>query len=177
MSSRGRLSSAAAMPEPLLHAQGVALVAVVGALAQVDDLEALLDTGVRNARRAREQPQVAPTRERREEQRRLDERPDRAHDVRQPRRHGLAEQPEVAGVGADEAEEHPDRRRLAGTVGAEEPVHPAGGDVQVQAVECALRRLAPAAVRLVCARDLDHRHGGDARARLDRRWTAAIRTV
>ena len=46
-----------------------------------------------------------------------------------------AQEPRLAGVGAQQAEQDADRRRLAGAVGAEEAVHLAGLDGQVQPVE------------------------------------------
>ena len=46
-----------------------------------------------------------------------------------------AEQPCDARVGAQPAEQHPDRGRLARAVGAEEAVHLTGRDLQVEAVE------------------------------------------
>jgi hypothetical protein len=45
------------------------------------------------------------------------------------------EQPGLAGVGTQQAEQHPDRGRLSGTVRAEEPVHLTGADLEVQTVE------------------------------------------
>jgi hypothetical protein len=45
------------------------------------------------------------------------------------------EQPERARVGAQQSEQRPERRGLACTVGAEEPVHLAGPDREVQPVE------------------------------------------
>ena len=46
-----------------------------------------------------------------------------------------AEQLDDALAGRDQAERHAQRRRLAGAVGAEEPVHVAGVDVQVDVVD------------------------------------------
>jgi hypothetical protein len=82
---------------------------------------------------------------------------DVARHVREPpvQRDGVAprvaaQQPDVAGVGAQQAEQHADRRRLPRAVGPEEPVHLAGRDVEVEAVE-----RAPGAVALDEARDGD----------------------
>ena len=52
----------------------------------------------------------------------------------QGRRDGLVEDPDRAGVGPDQAQQHPDRRRLARAVRPEEPVHPAERHPQVQPV-------------------------------------------
>ena len=46
-----------------------------------------------------------------------------------------AEQLDPAAVRPQQAEQHPDRGRLAGTVGPEEAVHLAGGDAKIQTVE------------------------------------------
>ena len=46
-----------------------------------------------------------------------------------------AEQPHRAGVRPQQAEQHPDRGRLAGAVGPQEAVHLAGADLEVQPVE------------------------------------------
>ena len=46
-----------------------------------------------------------------------------------------AEQADVAGVLAQQPEQHPDGRRLAGAVGAEEAVHLAPGDGEVEPVQ------------------------------------------
>ena len=46
-----------------------------------------------------------------------------------------AEQPDGAGVGAQQPEQDPERRGLAGAVRAEEAVHLAGADVQVEPVQ------------------------------------------
>ena len=46
-----------------------------------------------------------------------------------------AEQADLAGVGAQEAEQDADGGRLAGAVGTEEAVHLAGRDGQVEPVE------------------------------------------
>src|SRR5699024_7681771 len=47
-----------------------------------------------------------------------------------------AEHPGGARVCPEHAEEDPDRRRLAGTVGAEEPGHLPGGHDEVEPVQC-----------------------------------------
>ena len=46
-----------------------------------------------------------------------------------------AEQPDLAGVLAEQAEQDPDSRRLAGAVGSEETVHLAAGDREVEPVQ------------------------------------------
>ncbi len=64
-----------------------------------------------------------------------------------------AEQLHAAAVGLQQAQQHPDRRGLAGAVRAEEPVHLAALDVQVQAAQRLER-----SVRLVQAFDADDVH-------------------
>ena len=59
-----------------------------------------------------------------------------------------------ARVGAEQAEQHPDGRRLAGAVGPEEAVHLARLDLEVEAVE-----RTDVAERLLQRRDLDDCHG------------------
>src|SRR5664280_2649895 len=46
-----------------------------------------------------------------------------------------AEESDLPGVGPEQAEEHPDGRRLPGAVGAQEAVHLPGGHLHVEAVE------------------------------------------
>ena len=48
---------------------------------------------------------------------------------------GPAEDPDGAGVGPDQAEQHPQQRGLAGPVGAEHAVDLAGGDAQGDVVD------------------------------------------
>lgn len=108
--------------QALLHAQREAGVAVAPAVAEVRGLEHLVDALSRAADRAREQGEVLAGGEGGEELRRLDDGPDPVDDVRQPLGHRLAEDLGRAGVGAHEAEQHPDRRRLARAVRAEEAV-------------------------------------------------------
>jgi hypothetical protein len=49
-------------------------------------------------------------------------------------RHRLAEDPDPPGAGGEQAQQHRDRRRLAGPVGAQKGHRPAAGDREVQAV-------------------------------------------
>ena len=57
-----------------------------------------------------------------------------------PSRDVVAEETGPSGRGGDEPEDAPDRRRLAGSVGPEEPEDPALGDLEVQPVESDGRR-------------------------------------
>ena len=120
--------------EPLLHAERVGLVAVLLAPAELDRLDRLVDSRRRGTDGAREKQQVATTAEVGRELRGLDDRADPADHLRQVPRHRLAEQPHRAARRAGQAEEHPDRRGLAGTVGPEEAVDAAGRHRQVQAL-------------------------------------------
>jgi hypothetical protein len=121
--------------EPLLHAEGVALVAVLLAAGQLHGLDRRVDDGVRGADRSGEQLEVAAATEVRRELRRLDDRTHAADHLRQSLRHRLAEEPHGAPRRPRQAEQHPDRRGLAGAVGPEESVHAAAcGDSQVEAL-------------------------------------------
>ena len=68
----------------------------------------------------------------------------------------VAEETGSSGRGGDQSEDAPDRRRLAGSVGTEEPEHAALGDLEVQPVERDRRRLAQPPVLLAEPLDLDH---------------------
>jgi hypothetical protein len=86
------------------------------------------------ARVAGEHPQVVAAREERVEAGRLDH---RAHPHQPVRRAGrLAQHDCAAGGRAHEPEQHPQRRRLAGAVGAEEAVHLAAPHAQIEPVDC-----------------------------------------
>ena len=61
-----------------------------------------------------------------------------------------AEDSRVAGVGAQQAEQHPQRRRFAGAVRAEEAVHLARFDDEVEAVECSTSAVAPKRLTSPC---------------------------
>ena len=68
---------------------------------------------------------------------------DIAGDIRQPavQRHGIppgvaAEEADRAAVRAEQPEDHPDRGRLAGAIGAEQPVHLTGAYLQVEPAQC-----------------------------------------
>jgi hypothetical protein len=65
----------------------------------------------------------------------LDDGADPAGHVGQRRRHLLAEQPHLAAVGADEAEQRTQGGRLARPVGPQEAVHLAGLHHHVEPVE------------------------------------------
>ena len=59
--------------------------------------------------------------------------------VARGRAHRLSEHVDVAGVGQDDVQDHPDRRRLARAVGPDEAVDRAGGHVEREVVDGAVR--------------------------------------
>ena len=135
-SSRGCAQQRRGDPEPLAHAVRVAADAVLRAVAQLDELEHLVDPGAR----ARlvvvgEQLQVAPAGEVRVEARAFDEAGDAVERLRAVDERVAAEQPRRALGRADQAEQHPQRRRLAGAVRAEVAEHVAALDRQVDVVD------------------------------------------
>ena len=78
------------------------------------------------------------------ERRALDERADAGQDATPPRAAWRwPEHLDLAGVGRDQAEQHPDRRRLARPVRAEEAVDRAAGHDEVDRVDGDLRAEAP----------------------------------
>ena len=111
--------------EPLAHALAVGLHPAVHVVAEAGDLQRLVQVGVlrRPPGRAPEQPQVLQPRHVRQEPRSLDERAD-------PREHRGAgadrvpEDHDPALRRRDQPHEHPQRRRLAGAVRAEQAEHP-----------------------------------------------------
>ena len=69
----------------------------------------------------------------------------------------LSEQPAAPFIGPHEAQQHPDRGRLARAVGTQEAVHPALVDDQVQSVQGALLS-PPVSIGLDGPGHLDDRH-------------------
>jgi hypothetical protein len=138
----------------------IALHRVLGPVAQARDLQHLVDLAALHAGHAGQQRQVAAAGEVGEELRRLDNRPDPPDHLGQLAGHFVAEHPHRAGVGTDQAEQRPDRRRLAGSVGPEEPVHLALLDDQVQAVDGHPAPAAAGTESLVQTGDLDCRGHG-----------------
>jgi hypothetical protein len=118
--------------EPLLHAERVGLVPVLVTSAEGHGLERLVDAGVRLADRAGQQQEVLSSGEHRGELRRLHHRAYPRHHLGQVPRHLGPEELHRAPGGTSETEQHPDRGGLAGAVGAEEPVHAARGDGEVE---------------------------------------------
>ena len=138
-----------------------ALTAAVGVDGPVDELaeaERVDDVGDAPGRGGRVEPpqpgvhgEVAATGEGSVDDRFLEH--DRAHPARLDRLRGDVEagQAGVAGRGGDGGGEHADGGRLAGTVGAEQTEHLAGGDVEVDA----LHRLDATGIGLGELADLD----------------------
>ena len=123
-------------PEPLAHAVRVAARLVARAAGEVDRVERGVDPAARVAAVERgHHLEVLAAAQVRVEARRLDEAGDAVERARALGLRVAPEQPHAAGVGADEPEQHPQRRRLAGAVGAEVAVDVAGPDRQVDAVD------------------------------------------
>jgi hypothetical protein len=135
--------------EPLPHAEGVRAHAVAGAVGQAGvaqhDAHALLG----DAGEAGEHAQVVAAREVGVEGRALDDRAEPRQPVRGAGRR--AEDGRLAGRRADQPEQHPQRRRLAGAVRAEQAVDLAAAHPQRQVLD---RRRG--AVALGQAAGLDH---------------------
>jgi hypothetical protein len=121
-------------PEPLPHAVGVAADLVVGPIDEVDDVEHLRnEVGPDAAVQQPEALQVLPAGQVGVELRALDEAGDPVEDSNPGLRPAPAEHANHAGIGPDQAEQHPQEGGLAGPVGSEDAVHLAGrhaeGDV------------------------------------------------
>ena len=126
--------------EPLLHPQRVGLHLLVRCCGQADPVEGLRDPApaaapVRAGVGGVEALQVRGARQVRGEARALHEGADGGEDLGQGVRHRPPEQLHAAGRRVDEAEQHPDRRRLARSVRAEEAEDAAGGHRQVHGVD------------------------------------------
>lgn len=119
--------------QPLLHAEGVGAEGAGRPVGEADVGEHPVHPGGGRPDPGGEQLEVPPPGERREEPRRLDDRPDPGDDLGQRVGDRAVEHAHDTRVGADEPEQHPDRRRLARAVRAQEPVHAAERHVQVQA--------------------------------------------
>jgi hypothetical protein len=122
--------------QALLHAERVTAVPLPCGSGQPHPVERRGDAGVRGPRFGgtvgRVYPaQVVPPRQIRVERRTLDQRTDPRQHPCGPVRHRLAEHPVLARRGPDQPEQHPDRGGLAGAVRAEESVHRATRDRQV----------------------------------------------
>ena len=134
-SSRGR-SSASGDAEALAHAVRVAADLVLGPVGEVDGVERLADPSCGSvAVERRHQLEVAAARQIRVEARRLDEAGDAVERGRTLQERVAPEQPRRALVGPDQAEQHPQRRRLACSVGPEVAVDVTGADREVDVVD------------------------------------------
>ena len=122
--------------EPLLHPERVRVHAVTCPVDESHELEELLDPlPRRRSPRRGDRTEVLATGQERIEGRRLDE----GADLEQPPTVSASERPaeqlDAARVGMDEPREDAHRRRLAGTVRAQEAVHDASRDREIQTVE------------------------------------------
>ncbi len=137
-SSRGDAQQGGGQAEPLAHAERVALHPAVPGHPEPDLVEHRGDpVPAAAARRPHgvEQLEVRPPAQVRVRRGALDQRADLREHRRGRARHRLAEHLGLAGGGEHQAEQHPDRRRLARAVGAEEAVDVAGAHVEVDAVD------------------------------------------
>ena len=106
-------------PQPLPHPERVPLDASVGCAVELDQAQHLVHTRVRQADRSAQHPQVVAAGAARMEVRRLEHGSDSQRRMIE-RGIGLAEDQGAAAARLGEPEQHPQRRRLAGAVRAEE---------------------------------------------------------
>jgi hypothetical protein len=144
--------------ESLLHAERICLDEIVGPLGEPDSLQDLVRGAGTDPVDTPEQLQVPASRKARKEERSLDDRPHTPRSGRQPGGKIGAEHAEPSRAGTDEAEETPDRRRLARAVRPEEAEDASLGDVEVEAVQG--ERALPADAPILFSKpfDLDDRH-------------------
>ncbi|GAB4006698.1 hypothetical protein GCM10029992_58230 [Glycomyces albus] len=142
--------------EPLPHAQRVALDRLLGLVAQADLLQDLVDPGPRDPGALGQQLEGEAPGEVLEELRRLHDRADAGDHAGQSLGHELAEDPHVAAVGADEAQQRPERSGLAGPVGPQEAVDLARADLHIEAVECVMGLARDPAIGLAQPRNLNY---------------------
>ncbi len=122
--------------EPLPHPVRVAADAVLAAIAQLDDVEHLLDARARDATvEIAEQVQVAAAGQIRVEARALDETGHAVQSTRSVDQRVAAEETRLALGRPDQPEQHPQRGRLAGAVRAEVAEDVASIDRQVDVVD------------------------------------------
>ena len=118
--------------EALLHSEGVPRERVPGPVRQPRDTEHLLDPRIRYAGVPGQHPQVVPAGQVGIEARGFHQRADPGQAGRRTRR--LPEHRDRTGRRPDQAQQHPHRGRLAGTVGSEEAVDLATVHLQVHGV-------------------------------------------
>ena len=122
--------------EPLPHPVRVAPDTILAAIAQLDDVEHLLDARARNATvEIAEQVQVAAAGQIRIEARALDETGHPVQSTRSVDQRVAAEETRPAVGRPDQPEQHPQRGRLAGAVRAEVAEDVASVDRQVDVVD------------------------------------------
>ncbi len=126
--------------EPLLHAERVRAVPLVRRGEQAHLVERVIDArpggAELSARVGGVAPgQVLPPGQERIERGTLDQRADPRQDRVEPATRVAAEQPEAPRGGVHQAEQHPDRRGLAGAVRPEEPVHAARRNREVDVID------------------------------------------
>jgi hypothetical protein len=125
-------------PEPLLHAERVAAIPVLGPAGQAHQLQQVGDESGVLASRDGQHFEVPAAADRRVERRRFDERTDGAQE-RGRAIDGPAEHGACARRGPDEAEQHGHGRGLAGAVGTDEARHHAPRQFEAEAIHhCAV---------------------------------------
>ena len=136
MTSSGCVDERVGDAEALLHAVRVVADLGVGALAQADDVEHLVDALLVDLAVERaHQAQVAARAHVGVEGRHLDEAADVPQRLDLVAGHAVVDHRRVAARRVDEAADHADRRRLAGAVGPEKAEHVAAVDGEVEAVD------------------------------------------
>ena len=121
-------------PEPLPHAEREAAHAVVGDIGQADLIERIADPVGAVAPQAGQRVEVLARGERGIQARAVDEPRDPVRQRERPA-HRAAEDLQLAAVGSGQPEQQPEQRRLARPVRADQAVHLAFRDVEVDAVQ------------------------------------------
>ena len=121
-------------PQPLSHPEGEPADPAAGGVGQADLLQHLVRPMVRQPGGAGHRPQMVPGAAAGMEARRLEQRSD---DPGRLVEFGVAALLDggPASVRGDEAQQHAQRRGLAGAVGAEEPGHRGAGDLEAEVVD------------------------------------------
>ena len=161
---RGILQERTGQTKALAHTERVLADLLVRTLQQTDRVQARLDSAGSDPVDGAEQLQVLACGHRREHRRRLHDGADAGQHGRQLLGRGTSEHGHPPSRGGDEAEQAPDRRRLARAIGAEEPEHATLRHGKVQPLDGDVRRPPPPPVLLAQPLDVDHRtHDTDGR--------------
>ena len=122
--------------EPLAHAERERARAAIGCFAQADELEDLADTSLRDARLGGQHPQMVARRAAAVKGTRLEDDPDLVGRIVQRGERPTADH-RPAGRRGHQPQQHPQRRRLARAVGAEQADHPPRLDLEADVIDSA----------------------------------------